>query len=148
MTPTPSLAPFFLNNSNQPESSPYLPRITSDPSLSSPLLAANPPTLSRTIAILLPHAAQHRPDIVRRFREAGFEVRDEFAWDADLAVVEMDLGVKEEGLKSAFVGETATTGGAGEEEGERRTLCHVWCLERRRVVEVMAALVVSLIASW
>jgi len=110
-------------------------------------MASIPPTLSRTIAILLPHAAKHRPDVVKRFREAGFEIRDEFDWDADPVVVEMDLGITEEGLKRAFVGEgeeEGTGGAEGDGEERRAPPCHVWCLERRRVVEVMAALVVSL----
>ncbi|KAL7409538.1 hypothetical protein BDY24DRAFT_444832 [Mrakia frigida] len=143
-TPTPSLAPFFLSSSkNQPANSPHLPRTTSDPSLDSPLMATDPPTLSRTIAILLPHAFDHRTAIVKRFREAGFEIKDEFAWDADPVVLEMDLGVTDEGVKRAFVGDDEEDGGAhGGEETSRRP-CHVWCLERRRVVEVMTALVGS-----
>lgn len=105
-------------------------------------MATNPPTLSRTIAILLPHAFDHRTAIVKRFREAGFEIKDEFAWDADPVVLEMDLGVTDEGVKRAFVGDEDETGGAHGGEEKSRRPCHVWCLERRRVVEVMTALVV------
>ena len=146
------MAPIFLadhdhtpshpsTRSHQVEPSPYMPRTTSDPALDSPLLRSSP-TVSRTVAILLPHAHQHQPAIRKRFAEAGLEIIDEYDWDAEPDVLERDLALDGR-LARAFMDELEDENQPGAGERNRKPT-HLWLLERRRVIEVMQALVVSI----